>query len=145
MKKPLILLVAMALAMLGLAACGGSDDDGGGETTAAEATTEATTGGGGGGGGSSVAITAAADGSLAYDETEVSAPAGEVTIDFDNPAALSHDVAVEDSAGEELGKTDIVAEDTATTTIDLAPGSYTFFCTVPGHREGGMEGTLDVK
>lgn len=144
MKKPLILLVAMALAMLGLAACGGSDDDGG-ETTAAEATTEATTGGGGGGGGSSVAITAAADGSLAYDQTEVSAPAGEVTIDFDNPAALSHDVAVEDSAGEELGKTDIVAEDTATTTIDLAPGSYTFFCTVPGHREGGMEGTLDVK
>lgn len=145
MKKPLILLVAMALAMLGLAACGGSDDDGGGETTAAEATTEATTGGGGGGGGSSVAITAAADGSLAYDETEVSAPAGEVTIDFDNPASLPHDVAVEDSGGTELGKTDVVSETTATTTIDLAPGSYTFFCTVPGHREGGMEGTLDVK
>ncbi|MBM3666739.1 MAG: hypothetical protein FJW90_04545 [Actinobacteria bacterium] len=137
MKKASLLLVAIALALFGLVACGGDDD----ETTAAETTTEATTGGGG----STVAITAAADGTLAYDQTEVDATAGEVTIDFDNPAALSHDVAVEDDAGTELGKTDIVAQDTATTTIDLAPGTYTFFCTVPGHREGGMEGTLNVK
>lgn len=139
MKKASLLLVAIALAMFGLVACGDDDD---GETTAAETTTEATTAGGGG---STVAITAAADGSLAYDQTEVDATAGEVTIDFDNPAALSHDVAVEDDAGTELGKTDIIAQDTATTTIDLTPGTYTFFCTVPGHREGGMEGTLNVK
>jgi plastocyanin len=139
MKKASLLLVATALAMFGLVACGDDDDD---ETTAAETTTEATTAGGGG---STVAITAAADGTLAYDQSEVDATAGEVTIAFDNPAALSHDVAVEDDAGTELGKTDIIAEDTATTTIELTAGTYTFFCTVPGHREGGMEGTLNVK
>ncbi|MGZ5411179.1 MAG: plastocyanin/azurin family copper-binding protein [Solirubrobacterales bacterium] len=144
MRKLLALLAVVALATFGLAACGGDDDDGGGDETTVEATaTEETTAAGGAGG--AVDISAAADGSLAYDQSEVSAPAGSVRINFDNPASLSHDVAVEDEAGEEIGKTDLIAEGTASTTVDLAPGSYTFFCTVPGHREGGMEGTLTAE
>ena len=113
MKKLLLLLAVVALSAFGLAACGGDDDDDGGETTAAATTTTdtgAATGGGGGAGGT-VQISAAADGSLAYDQTEVSAPAGPVTIDFDNPASLSHDVAVEDSSGQELGKTDLISRE----------------------------------
>jgi plastocyanin len=68
-----------------------------------------------------------------------------VTIDFTNNESISHDVAVESSSGDTVGQTDLVASGTANTTVDLQPGSYTFFCTVPGHREAGMEGTLTVK
>jgi uncharacterized cupredoxin-like copper-binding protein len=68
-----------------------------------------------------------------------------VTIDFDNQQSLQHDVKIEDSSGQELGGTDLVSSGTATATVDLQPGSYTFFCSVPGHREAGMEGTLTVK
>ena len=70
----------------------------------------------------------------------------DVAIEFTNPQSLSHDVAIEDSGGKEIGKTDLVAAGSAVTTIaDMKPGEYTFFCTVPGHREAGMEGTLTVE
>ena len=82
---------------------------------------------------------------LAYTETEVTAPAGNDTIEFDNPASLGHDVVIEDDDGNEVAKTDLIASSTTTTTADLKPGTYTFFCSVPGHRDAGMEGTLTVK
>jgi plastocyanin len=144
MKKALILIAVVALAGFGLAACGGDDDEG---TTAAATTTTTTetAPAGGGGGASTLDISAAADGSLAFDQTDLTTKAGAVTINFDNPASLTHDVKVEDSSGAELGGTDLVSQGDATATVDLQPGTYTFFCSVPGHREAGMEGTLTVK
>jgi plastocyanin len=143
MRKASALLAAGALAAFGLAACGSSDDDS--DTTAAATTTESTTAAGGGGAGGTVDVTAAADNSFAFDQTSLSTKAGTVTVNFDNPASLSHDVVIEDSSGKELGKTDLISQSTASTTVDLQPGTYTYFCDVPGHREGGMEGTLTVK
>jgi plastocyanin len=149
MKKALIPL-AILVAALALVACGGDDDDNGGNgEAAAPTTTEAPAGGGGGGGaggGGTVKLSADPDGALAYTTDQLNAKAGNLTIDFDNPAAVSHDVAVEDSGGNELGVSDLIAEDKTTLELsNLEAGSYTFFCTVPGHREGGMEGTLTVK
>jgi plastocyanin len=142
MKRALILGTVVALAALGLVACGGDDDDD--ETTAA-ATTATTETAPAGGAASTVSLSSPADGSLAFDKTSATAKAGSVTIDYDNPASLSHDVVVEDEAGNELGKTDLISNSTTSATVDLAPGTYTFYCDVPGHREGGMEGTLTVK
>ena len=142
MKKASILLVALVLALFGLAACGDDEEEDGEDTTAVETTTTETAAAGGGE--STLELSAPADGSFAYDQKTATAKAGTVTVNFSNPASLSHDVVIEDQAGE-IGKTDLVSEGDTSVTVDLQPGTYTFYCDVPGHREGGMEGTLTVK
>jgi uncharacterized cupredoxin-like copper-binding protein len=139
MRRASAVLVVAALAVFGLAACGG---DGGDDETTAAAPPPTTTSAAGG---STVTISTPPGSDLAFDQKDVSAKAGSVTIDFDNQQSLEHDVKVEDSSGTELGGTDLVSSGMATGTVDVQPGSYTFFCSVPGHREAGMEGTLDVK
>jgi plastocyanin len=81
---------------------------------------------------------------IAYDTTSLSAKAGEVTIDFSNPAPVEHDVAILKD-GEEIAASELVTEADTSVSTALEPGSYTFLCTVPGHAEAGMEGTLSVK
>jgi plastocyanin len=82
---------------------------------------------------------------IAYDKAELSSKPGKVTIDFTNPAPLEHDVALEAEGGEELAASEVITEGKTSVSTELAPGTYTFFCTVPGHREAGMEGELAVK
>jgi len=79
---------------------------------------------------------------LAYNQKQVGAPAGEVTIDFQNNESLAHDVAVADTSGKVLGQTELVTSGSASTSINLPAGNYVFYCTVPGHREAGMVGNL---
>jgi plastocyanin len=147
--KKLAVLLALALASTALVACGGGDDNTTTtETEAAGKANAAPEGGkeeGGSGGASTVEFEADPSGELAYTTTEASAEAGKVTIDFKNPQSLTHDVAIEGSGGEEAGKTELIGEGETSTTVDLKPGKYTFYCSVPGHREAGMEGTLTVK
>jgi len=153
MKKALLVALAVAIAALGLVACGGSDDS---NDTTAETQAESTESGGetagggeaeGGSAGSGTVIDfETPEGSaLAYTTTEASAEAGTDTINFTNVQATPHDVAIEDEGGEEIGKTAVVSEGSASGKVKLEPGTYTFFCTIPGHREAGMEGTLTVE
>jgi plastocyanin len=142
MKKLALLLALLALAAVGVAACGGDDED---EEEPTEAATTETTETGDAGGGASVSISANPDGDLAYEQDSVSAPAGPVTIEFDNPAPIGHDVVVEDDSGNELARTDVISGDTTTAEGEFEAGDYTFYCSVPGHREAGMEGTLTVE
>jgi plastocyanin len=145
MRKTLALLSICALAPLGLVACGGGSDSSS-SSTAASTSSSTTSGGGGGGGGGGVALSADASGQLAYDTSSLSAPAGDVTIDFDNPSQVGHDVCVKDSGGNEIGCSDIVTGDS--TTLDagtLKAGDYTFYCSVDGHEAAGMTGTLKVQ
>jgi len=146
--KKVVALLALALASVALVACGGSSDSGSSSATEATSGGGETTSGGkeeGGGGGSTVAFEADPEGQLAYTTTEATAKAGKVTVEFNNPQGLTHDVAIESSSGEEVGKTELIAEGSDSTTVNLKPGTYHFYCTVPGHREAGMEGTLTVK
>jgi plastocyanin len=138
-------MVVAALAVLGLAACGGGGDDSSTTAASTPASTTPAGGGGGAGGGSTVDFSTPSGSDIAFDQTDASAKAGRVTINFDNKQALPHDVKIEDSSGQELGGTDEVASGTATATVELQPGTYTFFCSVDGHRVAGMEGTLTVK
>lgn len=97
------------------------------------------------GGGAETTLQLAADASaLAFDVTELDAKPGKVTIDFDNPAPLEHNVVIEQD-GKELAGFEPIVESKEELTAELEAGTYTFFCSVPGHREAGMEGTLTVK
>jgi plastocyanin len=152
MKKAAVAF-ALILASLALVACGGSSNDS--TSTGAETTSEsgAEAGGGNAGeaegksAGSAAAVEFEADpgGNLAYTSDTATAKAGKVTVDFNNPQPLTHDVAIEDSSGKTIGKTELIAEGSDSTVVNLKPGEYTYYCTVPGHREAGMEGTLTVK
>jgi plastocyanin len=98
-----------------------------------------------GGAASATTLKLAADpAAIAFDKTELTAKAGKVTIDFDNPSALPHNVVIEED-GKELAGFEPITEGEESVTADLESGTYTFYCSVPGHREAGMEGTLSVK
>jgi plastocyanin len=91
-----------------------------------------------------LSLEADAGGELAFNSDSLEASAGEVKITLDNPASVEHDVAIERD-GEEIAKSDLVSEGTTEMSAELEPGEYVFYCSVPGHREGGMEGTLTVE
>ena len=163
--KKLVPLFALLLAALALAACGGGDDTSGDtspvggavedveekageakdevEDKAGEAKDEAE----GGSAGSAAALDIEADpsGQLAFTSDSATAKAGKVTVNFTNTSPVPHDVRIESSGGEEVGGTEVLSEGSESAKVDLKPGEYTYFCSVPGHRQAGMEGTLTVK
>jgi plastocyanin len=143
--RKLVIVVLGAAASLALVACGGSSDNS--STTTASSTTSSTTttSAAGGGGGGTIALAADPSGALKYQQSSLSGTAGKNTIDFDNPSSLGHDVCVADSSGKEIGCSDIITGSKTTLDVNLKPGSYTYFCSVPGHESAGMKGTLTVK
>ncbi|HEX5594384.1 MAG TPA: plastocyanin/azurin family copper-binding protein [Solirubrobacterales bacterium] len=169
--KKLIALFALLLAALALVACG-SDSSSDAETGAAgvveevedkageagekaeevgeeakekaeEAKKEAE--GGSGGSGASIDVEADPSGNLAFTTDTISAKAGKDTVNFTNSSPVPHDVRIEDESGKEVGGTEVLSEGAESAEVELKPGTYTYFCSVPGHRQAGMEGTLTVK
>jgi len=151
--KKVVALLALALAALALVACGSSSSStsestseaNSGETKESEEKPEGGEEGKSGGSGSSVSIEANPEGNLEFVEKSATAKAGNDTLEFTNESPVPHDVKIENSNGEEVGGTEITSEGTESASVELKPGTYTFYCSVPGHREAGMEGTLTVK
>jgi len=93
--------------------------------------------------GSSLTLAANPTGLLAYNTKQLSARAGTVTITMTNMSPLEHNVTVAEGS-KVLGSTPTFKGGSMTLKLLLKPGTYTFYCTVPGHRQAGMEGTLNV-
>ena len=93
--------------------------------------------------GASVALAADPSGKIAFDKKALTAAAGKTTIDVTNESPVPHAVEVEGNGVEEETKT--ITEGKAALTVQLKPGTYTFYCPVGDHRSEGMEGTLTVK
>jgi len=148
--KRLLLGLALVLAAVALVACGGSSSsssssEGGGSGSASEAGNGAGAEGGTAGTPSSVEFEPDPNGNLEFTTDSATAKAGQVTVDFTNLSGVPHNVAIEDSSGKTIGETEITPKGSESTVVNLKPGTYTFYCAVPGHREAGMEGTLTVK
>lgn len=90
--------------------------------------------------GGKLTIVADPGGALIYTAAEASAGAGELEVVMENESGVPHNVVI-----DEKGETDIVENGTVDFTADFSPEDYAFYCSVPGHREAGMEGTLTVK
>jgi plastocyanin len=93
---------------------------------------------------SAATITLSADKSaLKFNKKTLTAKAGSVTLKMTNPSPLQHNIAIKGKGINKKGK--IVGKGgTSTVTATLKPGTYTFYCSVPGHEAGGMKGTLKV-
>jgi len=142
--------LAVAVGLLALAGCGSSSNTTSSSTAStATAPTSApaatTTASSSTSSASTLAIEANREGQLAYNTKSLSANAGKVSIAFTNMAPLAHNVTIEGTGGKILGATPTFQGASKTVSLQLKPGTYKFFCSVPGHRAAGMEGTLTVK
>ena len=89
-------------------------------------------------------IPADPNGALAYVFASAVAPPGPLELLSPNESSVPHNIAIEGNGVDEVGP---VVQDGGVSKVDadLEPGTYAFYCSVPGHREGGMEGELEVK
>ena len=144
--RPLVLL---AFAVVALSGCFSGEpkvavvDQVGAEQAQALAATEsggAASPAPGGGGGETLTFVGV---DIAYESAPDTAPAGSLTFELDNQGGIVHNVVI-----DEVGTDPIVeapAGETATGNATLEPGSYTYYCSIAGHRAAGMEGTLEVQ
>jgi uncharacterized cupredoxin-like copper-binding protein len=82
-------------------------------------------------------------GLLSFDTKQLSAKAGAVTITLTNGSPIEHNLTVSQGATV-LAATPTFTGASRTLSLKLKPGTYTFYCSVPGHRQAGMEGTLKI-
>lgn len=118
--------LTLAAASLSLAACGGTDDTA--ETTAA-ATDEAGS------------LTVLAE-DISFPSDTYQATAGTSQITYENVGSIVHTLVIEDV--DDFKLTVNSNGDVDEGSVNLEPGTYDLYCDVPGHRQAGMEATLEV-
>jgi plastocyanin len=90
-------------------------------------------------------LSAPKSGMLMFNTKTLTAKAGKVTIEFTNQSPLPHNVTVQaGTSGATIAATPTFTGGTKSITMTLKAGKYTYYCSVPGHRQAGMLGTLTV-
>lgn len=145
-----LISAAVAISILALAGCGSSSSSSSSGSPSASSSAASSTSSTGSSPapavtGGPVKLAADPTGALKFNRKVLAAKAGKVTIDFTNKAPLGHNMTVASRDGKVLGATPTFMGGTKTLTLNLKPGTYTFYCSVPGHRAAGMQGTLVVK
>jgi plastocyanin len=123
--KKILAMIALAVMATALVACGGGGDSG--NTT--------------------LKLTADPSGAPRFDKSSLTADAGKITIELNNPTKTPQNVVIKDQSGKIFGKSnggEYVTQGTASVTVDLDSGTYIYYSTQPGYEEKGMQGTLTV-
>jgi plastocyanin len=152
----IVSILVLAVGLLVFAGCGGSSSSSSSAasapaspaTTATETTSSATASTPAtapAGASSNLSLEANPEGQLKYNTTSLTAQAGKVSIAFANMSPVGHNVTVASASGAVVGATPTFQGGSKTLALNLKPGVYKFYCSVPGHRQAGMEGTLTVK
>lgn len=89
-------------------------------------------------------IAADPSGALAFASTKATAPAGSFQLVMPNPSPVDHNIAVKGDSVDEKGPV-VGNGGKSELAVELEAGKYTFYCSVPGHEEGGMKGELTVE
>jgi plastocyanin len=147
-------MLALAIGVLALAGCGSSSSTSSSASTSTSAPTPSSSSPAtsstpapatAGGAGHTLSLAADPEGQLKFNTTSLTAKAGKVSIAFANSAKIPHNVTIAASSGAVLGATPTFEGGSKTLSVSLKAGTYKFYCSVPGHRAAGMEGTLTVQ
>jgi plastocyanin len=163
MTKQLTLLLSVATLAIGVAACGGSSSSSStassspaaaattsssaatSSSSSAPATSSSSAAAPAAGGSTVLTLAANPGGMLMFTKKTLTAKAGKVTIQFTNNSPIGHNLTIQQGTnGTVVGATPTFMGGTKTLTVTLKAGKYTFYCSVPGHRAAGMQGTLTV-
>jgi mono/diheme cytochrome c family protein len=91
--------------------------------------------------GGTLSVPADPNGQLAFQTKQATAPAGKLTLEMPNKSGTPHDIVIDGKGKGEVVKDGGVSKFSAS----FDAGKYTYYCSVPGHKQAGMQGTLTVK
>jgi plastocyanin len=136
-----VLTVVLSIGLIAVTAGCGDDDDDSGDGAAATTTT---TGADGGGGETSVGMT-----EYEFTPSDLTVASGD-TLELTNDGQIPHNLTIVEGeatggGAEVAASDDIAGGETGTLAVDAEPGDYGFLCTIPGHAEDGMVGTIKVE
>lgn len=119
-------LVAVAASVLFVGGCGGAE-----QAKVAPQTASTSTAG---------VVLSFTGAEYAFTPPALTASAGKATIRFTNKGVVEHDFTIDALHVQISAKPGKTAE----ATVTLTPGTYKFYCTIPGHLQSGMQGKLTV-